>query len=208
MPTYTVQQIAALYNVANGSMGADAVGEHTRIMAAIAMAESSGNSDAMNPNSTATGLWQIMHSVWVKDPDASKLFKTRDDLKNPRINAQVARIVYNKQGYSAWTVYTSGKYRKFMDNTPVDTRNIGDDIGAIAGGAATGVGGIVARSSAADKYIAPVTRWVTQGARVVGVAWLGVTLVILGFIVLAMQTKPGKAVAGTAVKAATKGVVK
>lgn len=204
MPTYTVQQIAALYNVANGSMGANAVGEHTRIMAAIAMAESSGDSDVMNPNSTATGLWQIMYSVWVKDPDASKLFKTRDDLKNPRVNAQVARIVYNKSGYSAWKVYTSGAYRKFMNNDPVDTTNLGD----IAGAAATGVGGIVARSDTADKYIKPVTQWVTQGFKVVGVAWLGVTLVILGFIVLAMQSKTGKAVAGTAVKAATKGVVK
>lgn len=207
MPTYTVQQVAALYNVANGSMGADAVGEHTRIMAAIAMAESSGNSDSMNPNSTATGLWQIMYSVWVKDPDASKLFKTRDDLKNPRINAQVARIVYNKSGYAAWKVYTSGAYRKFMDNTPVDTRNIGDDIGAIAGGAATGIGGIVVRDPA-TKYIKPVTQWLTQGFKVVGVAWFGVTLVILGFVVLAMQSKAGKTVASTAVKAATKGVVK
>lgn len=205
MPTYNVSQIAALYNAANGSMGSNAVGEHTRIMAAIAMAESSGDSDAMNKNSTATGLWQIMYSLWVKDPDASKLFKTRDDLKNPRVNAQVARIVYTKSGYNAWAVYKSGKYREFMSNEPVDTTNLGDAVGAAAGG----IGGAVVNSpSAADKYIAPVTRWVTQGFKVIGVAWLGVTLVILGFIILSMQTKTGKAVAGSAVKAATKGVVK
>jgi transglycosylase-like protein with SLT domain len=70
------------------------------LMAAIAMAESGGNSDARNTDSGACGLWQI-HPC---EPGSN----------NPMTNAQIAVRKYNSQGLGAWEAYTNGSYKRFM----------------------------------------------------------------------------------------------
>ncbi len=81
-----------------------------RLMAAVAMAESSGRTGVVN-SIGATGLWQINQPVWVK-----KYSKwTVKWLQNPINNAIAAKQVYKDQGVGAWEVYTSGAYKRFYD---------------------------------------------------------------------------------------------
>lgn len=61
------------------------------LMASIAMAESSGNSAAVNPSSGATGLWQIL-----------PLPGRPGGMTDPLANAKEAVSLYNTQGLGAW----------------------------------------------------------------------------------------------------------
>lgn len=75
-------------------------------MAAIALAESGGNPAATNTNTNGTvdrGLWQI---------NSSHGYGTSSF--NPLRNAHQAVSVYNTQGLSAWSTYTSGAYRSHL----------------------------------------------------------------------------------------------
>lgn len=64
--------------------------------------ESGGNPDAQNPNSSAAGLFQIMGFWW------DKYGGNRYD---PETNVQVARKIYDIQGYGAWNPYNNGYCR-------------------------------------------------------------------------------------------------
>jgi soluble lytic murein transglycosylase-like protein len=77
-------------------LGQEGVDQAMRIMAC----ESGGNTHARNPRSTATGLMQIMYSVWGPEFGFS-----RDDLEVPEINLWVARQVYEIQGWDAWSCW-------------------------------------------------------------------------------------------------------
>lgn len=77
-------------------------------MAAIALAESSGDPHASNVNvdgSVDRGLWQV-NSV---NFDSPTLF-------NPRTNASWAIKIYKQQGLRAWTTYKTGAYRAYLQN--------------------------------------------------------------------------------------------
>ena len=81
-------------------------------MAAIALAESRGNSDARNDkdnNGTQSsfGAWQI--STGTHTPPS----KNWNDLN---VNAALAVGKYKSQGLDAWGTYTSGAWKKFMRN--------------------------------------------------------------------------------------------
>jgi len=88
-------------------------------MTAIAMAESSGDSGALNNNPNtgdlSYGLWQI-NMLGDMGPERRKLFgiKSNEELLNPITNAKAAYKIYELQGYGAWSVYKSGKYRDYM----------------------------------------------------------------------------------------------
>jgi len=80
-------------------------------MAAIALAESSGNPSAENDtdnNGTQTswGLWQISNGTHSWPGSADPL--------NPENNARYAVQKLADQGLGAWGTYTSGAYRKYM----------------------------------------------------------------------------------------------
>lgn len=82
------------------------------VMAAIAMAESGGCSSAYNP-SGATGLWQILGAVNPAD---------QANLTDPATNAHEAVLKYTSQGLTAWTTYTSGDYKAYLNgSTTPDT---------------------------------------------------------------------------------------
>lgn len=95
-------------------MQAGGVGGAAPIAAAIAMAESGGNTTATNQDSNGTvdrGLWQI-NSVHGTQ-------SSYDVMGNAR--AAVA-ISNNGTNWSPWTTYTSGAYRQFLQmNVPPDT---------------------------------------------------------------------------------------
>jgi hypothetical protein len=82
-----------------------------RVMAAVAMAESSGRTDVVNAIG-CVGLWQINQPVHVK----SHPTWTVAYLQNPINNALAAKVIYGQQGYSAWEAYTDGSYSKYLGN--------------------------------------------------------------------------------------------
>jgi hypothetical protein len=97
-----VAQLAAIWRQANGTFG------DARLMAAIAMAESSGNPAANGPPD-GRGLWQIEWPVW-----ADALGHLGNPY-NPLANARMAGEVLRRQGLGAWVVYNTGAYRQFME---------------------------------------------------------------------------------------------
>lgn len=95
MATYDYAQLEQLWTGAGGPRAL------APLMAAIALAESSGRSDARNP-SGASGLWQILGDPFPGDPF------------DPQTNARMAVAKYREQGLGAWETYTNGDYKKFL----------------------------------------------------------------------------------------------
>ncbi len=95
-------------------------------MGAISQAESSGNSRAYNPRGRddSYGLWQI-NMIGNLGIERDALFRRlipgytgRNDLFNPWKNAQAARIVYNREGFGAWSTYGGGRgsFTRYLSN--------------------------------------------------------------------------------------------
>jgi hypothetical protein len=87
------------------------------LMAAIALAESNGDPNAVNPESGATGFWQI-------HPGGAQY-------KDPLTNARTAVAKYRSQGLGAWEAYTNGAYKRYLP----------------ASGGGGGVGGVLASAA-------------------------------------------------------------
>jgi len=87
-------------------------------MVAIALAESAGKTDAHNPvpPDNSYGLWQI-NMIGNLGPARRKEYglKSNEELKDPRTNAKAALAVLKSQGLSAWSVYTSGSYKRYIE---------------------------------------------------------------------------------------------
>ena len=92
-------------------------GEDAAIMGAIAAAESSGNPRAFNPKGRdlSYGLWQI-NMLGGMGPERRRQFgiSNNEELYNPETNAKAAKTIYDQQGFKAWSVYTSGAYKKYL----------------------------------------------------------------------------------------------
>ena len=101
MTTYSYAQLEGLWVGAGGDPG------KAPLMAAIALAESGGNSTARNP-SGATGLWQILVPVH------GDLISRYGDPTDPQANAKEAVSIEKSQGLGAWTTYTSGAYQRYL----------------------------------------------------------------------------------------------
>jgi Lysozyme like domain len=90
-------------------------GDDTVTAAAIALAESGGNSRAYNPEKALNtppgkgsyGLWQI---YLYKHPEFEGM-----DLYDAQTNANAAYSVYRQQGFNAWTTFKNQAYRDHMD---------------------------------------------------------------------------------------------
>lgn len=96
--TYSYGQLKSLWMLVGGPPSL------APTMAAIALAESGGRSNAYNA-SGASGLWQILGAV--NPADQAHLF-------NPVVNAREALLKYRTQGLGAWVTYTDGSYQKFL----------------------------------------------------------------------------------------------
>ena len=68
--------------------------------------ESGGNPEAKNPISSARGLFQILASLW-----APIFGVSYSNLYVPEINTRIARQVYDRQGWEAWSPYLRGECR-------------------------------------------------------------------------------------------------
>lgn len=114
------------------------------LMAAIAMAESSGNPGEVNSSSKATGLWQIEPATWAQYSGGLPF----SDATNPADNAKVAVAVLKGQGLGAWATYTSGAYKQFISGASKDQVNYGG-----ANGGRVRPGGASAQTDAAQSDI-------------------------------------------------------
>jgi hypothetical protein len=97
------------YAAAAGFSGAD-----LQTAVAIALAESSGDPSAVNPEGSY-GLWQIYLPAHPEFAGAN--------LSDPQVNAQAAFAIYSAAGgFKPWTTYKSGKYLAYMPSlTPFAT---------------------------------------------------------------------------------------
>jgi soluble lytic murein transglycosylase-like protein len=64
--------------------------------------ESGGDPDALNPTSSAAGLFQVMPFWW--DHYGGDRF-------NPETNVRVAALIKADQGWTAWSPYNRGECR-------------------------------------------------------------------------------------------------
>jgi murein DD-endopeptidase MepM/ murein hydrolase activator NlpD len=96
-------------------------------MTAIALAESSGNPRAHNPNAgtgdNSYGLFQV-NMLGGMGPERRRQFglSSNEELFDPGRNAAAARQIYGSQGLGAWSVYRSGAYKRFMDQAEQGAR--------------------------------------------------------------------------------------
>ena len=103
------------------AIGAGFTPEQARIMGAIGMGESGGDSgidtsmtiDPNKSNEYSIGLFQI--NAQAHGDKLAKLGYTEDDLRDPAKNAQVAKMVYDEVGsFSPWSVYSKGIYKDYL----------------------------------------------------------------------------------------------
>jgi len=95
------------------SLAADAGFPDPHLAAAVAMAESGGNPEAVGvgPKERSIGLWQI--NILVHKPP---MVSDEAGLKVPKLNAYAARAIYAKAGntWKPWGAYTNGSYKKYL----------------------------------------------------------------------------------------------
>lgn len=105
--------------IAGEAMAVGWKGEDVITAVAIALAESGGWTDAYNDNpitkDLSFGLWQI-NMYGDLGPARRKQFGISENhqLFGSAINAKAAKMVYDGQGWAAWSVYKSGRYRAFL----------------------------------------------------------------------------------------------
>jgi cell wall-associated NlpC family hydrolase len=102
MTTLTYAQVAALVKKV-GFPKSDWVN-----MTAICSAESGRRVEAKNPSSSASGLWQILWSVHQR-------YDQRRLLSDAEYNARAAYDIYKSQGKTAWVVWSTGAYKKYLN---------------------------------------------------------------------------------------------
>lgn len=116
MTDYSYAQLETLWINAGGPKAL------APLAAAIAEAESGGNSDALNPNDnggtqSSFGLWQI--STGTHTPPSPSW-------ANPAVNAQLAVGKWKGAGnsFSPWGTYDSGAYKAFLNNSTSPDPNV------------------------------------------------------------------------------------
>jgi hypothetical protein len=93
--------------------------EQAILMAAVGMAESTGNSGVRNTNPNtgddSYGLWQI-NMIGNLGPDRLRRYGLRsaDDLKDPETNARVMAAMLRTDGKTAWGAYKDKRYLQYM----------------------------------------------------------------------------------------------
>lgn len=173
------------------------------LMAAIAMAESGGDTDAVGLVGEI-GLWQINQPVHVKAHPAW----TVGWLRNPANNAAAAKVILSSQGLGAWSVYTSGAYRKYLD-----TASTADKVGTAVGGALDIAGGPVGAAydtvsgllSVGDQVgrvaqaVAKTGNWVANPQNWLRVVYVGVGVGLVWSAVVMTNVNTARGLLGQAV---------
>lgn len=137
----------------------------TDTMAAIALAESSGNPNALNPTDnggtqSSFGLWQISTGTHV--PPAPNWMV-------PSVNAALAYQKWRTQGLRAWGTYNSGAYKRYLGGAGYTGSSGpgGGSSGVSSGGSGSGssAGGSGGSSSGGTLTLSDVTAASAQMAQ-------------------------------------------
>lgn len=116
MPVYSANAIAFVAQNVGFSTTKQVRGVSEVVMAtAIALAESGGDSEAHNttPPDNSYGWWQInMYGDLGPARRQSIGISNNEELFKPGINGRAAKMIYDQQGWSAWSVYTNGLYAR------------------------------------------------------------------------------------------------
>lgn len=178
------------------------------VAAAIAMAESGGDEDAVvhDDDDDSYGLWQInMRGNMGPERRRKYGLPNNNALLDPRRNAMVMADISNKGGnFNAWTTYTTGKYKKFLKKP-----GLLDAAGNLIEGAQNAAGNVVdntvAIGEAAGTIASSVTKtaaWLSDSKNWIRIAYVGggglIVLVALG--ALLRNTSVGGKVASSASK--------
>ena len=120
---YGVKELIAL------AKSAGFTDEESIKMAALAMAESGGDpGERYNPKGSTEdsyGLWQINMDPKYRDERLSMFgISSVEELYDPVTNVKAAKIIYDLQGYNAWTTYGGKRYE---DNLK-DARSVAPSI--------------------------------------------------------------------------------
>jgi len=121
---YSYAQLEGLWINAGGPR------DQAATAAAIAEAESGGNSDAHNP-SGASGLWQILGNPFPGNPF------------DPATNARMAVAKYKQapgggDNFSPWVTYEDGSYRAYLSGKTSPDANVPGSPSSVAAAAAAG----------------------------------------------------------------------
>ena len=162
MATYSYSQLEGLWIQAGGPKPL------APIMAAIAMAESGGNPSAQNP-SGATGLWQILGNPFP------------GNALDPATNAQMAVAKYHSQGLGAWTTYTSGAYKQFLQGGVAPNTNTNISTTAATGGWGAITGFFSSAGTAIDWLVQP-NKQIRILAFILGTGALLLGVTVLGLV--------------------------
>jgi hypothetical protein len=195
----------AKHAAAAGFRGAD-----LQTSVAVALAESGGNPSARNLSSRedSRGLWQINVRAHTEFANAN--------LYDPATNARAARTVLRKQGWTAWSVFSNGKFLLYMPTAGVAVRSLpggvdtGDPIGDAAAGAVDStVGGVIdtGRSIASiGELAAKAGTWINDPGNWLRIAYvvLGGALLIGALVVVAAPMATNVIPAGKVVKTVAK----
>ena len=120
MTDYSYAQLEGLWINAGGPR------DEAATAAAIAEAESGGNSDARNP-SGASGLWQILGN-----PFPGNAF-------DPATNARMAVAKWKAAGgFSPWVTFTNGSYRAYLSGKTTPDSNVPGSPSAVTMAAVAG----------------------------------------------------------------------
>lgn len=117
---------------------AGATPDEARVLTAIAAGESGWNTQAHNPvgRDNSYGLWQIN---MLGDMGAARRqqfgIASNEELWNPQINAKAAVAILRSQGWKAWSVYTNGTYKSYLDGNDPTGGNVGEYLGGDTAGA-------------------------------------------------------------------------
>lgn len=168
-----------------------------KLMAAIAMAESSGNPRAHNPLGldNSYGLWQI-NMLGDMGPARRKQFgiSRNEELFDPAVNARAAAKILSGQGLAAWSTYTNGAYKRYMGAgsggaggadqafDPWDPLDILPGEEGLLGGVsevAKGVGTIAEATVKTAQWLGQAKNWIRVGYVVGGAVLAGIGLYIV-----------------------------
>ena len=106
-------------DIATVAQNAGFSGQDLVTAVAVAMAESSGNPDALGDigiGQGSFGLWQISSKYYPEfGPDFTTLY-------DPQTNANAAFQVYQAAGnsFSPWSTFKSGSYQSFLSSVATD----------------------------------------------------------------------------------------
>jgi hypothetical protein len=102
-------------------------------MAAIAYAESGGRPTALNDRAPdySVGLWQINYYGSMRAGRTREFGSPSALMASPTAQARAAVAIYKQQGLGAWSTYTSGAYRRYLNGKDVPSGGGSDTSGGV-----------------------------------------------------------------------------